>query len=416
MFLAVILGPAYSISLSISAYHAGLLVACRIVINMEDIMLLFFLKKKQNMANREWMYNGWSRGQSPSHEWIENTNNFLDRAFSMLSLVENDTIKCPCALCRNYVRHKRFDVEIHLCKNGFRDDYRIWTSHGERHVEVGSDESSCEADHMDDMLADLGGYHAPTIDEGPTASARAFYRMVASADQLVHEDTKHSSLSAVAHLIALKSQYNMSIAHFEANLELIHELLPPESKLPKDFYQSKKLFEGLCMPYIKIDVCYNNCMLYYKDNESKKKCDVCGTSRYEVGSSRVPRKVLRYLPITNRLQRLYAHKNTAKLMQSHKPCTTGKMVHPCDGEAWQQFDRDFPDFGNDRRNMRLAFATDGFTPFSLAAAPYSCWPVFVTPLNLPPGTLLKSEYIFLALVVPGPEHEGKVMLRPAGNR
>ncbi|XP_039778161.1 late secretory pathway protein AVL9-like [Panicum virgatum] len=65
----------------------------------------------------------------------------------MLSLVENDTIKCPCALCRNYVRHKRFDVEIHLCKNGFRDDYRIWTSHGERHVEVGSDESSCEADH-----------------------------------------------------------------------------------------------------------------------------------------------------------------------------------------------------------------------------------------------------------------------------
>jgi len=38
---------------------------------MEDIMLLF--KKKQNMANHEWMYNGWSRGQSPSHEWIENT-------------------------------------------------------------------------------------------------------------------------------------------------------------------------------------------------------------------------------------------------------------------------------------------------------------------------------------------------------
>jgi len=157
------------------------------------------------MANREWMYNGWSRGQPPSHEWIENTNNFLDRAFSMLSLVENDTIKCPCALCRNYVRHKRFDVEIHLCKNGFRDDYRIWTSHGESHVEVGSDESSCEADHMDDMLADLGGYHAPTIDEEPTASARAFYRMVASADEPVHENTTHSSLSAIARLLALKS-------------------------------------------------------------------------------------------------------------------------------------------------------------------------------------------------------------------
>ena len=46
-------------------------------------------------------------------------------------------------------------------------------------------------------------------------------------------------------------------------------------------------------------------------------------------------------------------------------------------------------------------ATNGFTPFSINAAPYSCWPVFVTPLNLPPGIIMKSEYIFLALVVPG---------------
>ena len=65
--------------------------------------------------------------------------------------------------------------------------------------------------------------------------------------------------------------------------------------------------------------------------------------------------------------------------------------------------------------MRLAVATDGFTPFSMNAAPYSCWPVFVTPLNLPPGVIMKSEYIFLALVVPGPEHPGKklnILMQP----
>ena len=106
----------------------------------------------------------------------------------------------------------------------------------------------------------------------------------------------------------------MSIAHFEANLELIHEFLPSDSKIPKDFYQSKKLLEGLGMPYQKIDVCYNNCMLYYKDNISKGKCDVYSTSRYEEGHDRVPRKVLCYLPIKDRLQRLYAHETTAKLM------------------------------------------------------------------------------------------------------
>jgi hypothetical protein len=41
----------------------------------------------------------------------------------------------------------------------------------------------------------------------------------------------------------------MSIAHFGANLELIHELLPSDYKIPKDFYQSKKLLEFLGMPY-----------------------------------------------------------------------------------------------------------------------------------------------------------------------
>jgi len=91
------------------------------------------------------------------------------------------------------------------------------------------------------------------------------------------------------------------------------------------------------------------------------------------------------------------------------------MKHPCDGEAWQQFDIDFPDFGNDLRNVSLAVSTDGFTPFSLTAATYSCWPVFVTPLNLPPGVLLRPEYIFLALVVPGPKHPGtklNILMQP----
>lgn len=91
--------------------------------------------------------------------------------------------------------------------------------------------------------------------------------MVSSVDQPVHESTTHTTLSAVARLLALKSQYNMSIAHFEANLELVNELLPLESKIPKDFYQSKKLMEGLGMRYVKIDVCYNNCMLYYKEKK-----------------------------------------------------------------------------------------------------------------------------------------------------
>jgi hypothetical protein len=40
-----------------------------------------------------------------------------------------------------------------------------------------------------------------------------------------------------------------------------------------------------------------------------------------------------------------------------------EMSHPADGEAWQDFDREFPDFEKDARNLRLGLATDGFNPF-----------------------------------------------------
>jgi len=111
-------------------------------------------------------------------------------------------------------------------------------------------------------------------------------------------------------------------------------------------------------------------MLFYGDNKNKAKCDFCNANRYEEGRNKVARKVLRYLAITDRLQRLYAHEETAKLMRSHNRSTSSKIVHPCDGEAWQQFDVDFPDFGREPRNVRLAVCTDGFTPFSLNATAY----------------------------------------------
>jgi hypothetical protein len=76
---------------------------------------------------------------------------------------------------------------------------------------------------------------------------------------------------------------------------------------------------------------------------------------------------------------------SAKQMTWHKyghRYNPDKRVHPSDDEAWKQFDRDFPEFSIESRNVWIAIATDGFNPFSMTAAPYSCWPVFVIPLNL----------------------------------
>jgi hypothetical protein len=36
------------------------------------------------------------------------------------------------------------------------------------------------------------------------------------------------------------------------------------------------------------------------------------------------------------------------------------MYHPADGEAWKEFDKAWPDFAKEQRNIRLGLATDGF--------------------------------------------------------
>jgi hypothetical protein len=68
-----------------------------------------------------------------------------------------------------------------------------------------------------------------------------------------------------------------------------------------------------------------------------------------------------------------------------------KMVHPSNGEAWTRFDRIHHDKAKEARNLRVALAIDGFNSYGMLAAQYTCWPMFVIPLNLPcpPGVLLQ---------------------------
>jgi hypothetical protein len=134
-----------------------------------------------------------------------------------------------------------------LCKHGFREGYETWTEHGESHIRhdegdsIANGEGFDEVDRMDQMLIDLARDNPPIVDEQTTPFVIAFYRMVDSASELVYEKTTHSRLSAVARLLAIKSGHNMSIAEYDDIIGIIHELLPSDSNLPSDFYQSSKL-------------------------------------------------------------------------------------------------------------------------------------------------------------------------------
>jgi hypothetical protein len=71
------------------------------------------------------------------------------------------------------------------------------------------------------------------------------------------------------------------------------------------------------------------------------------------------------------------------------------MVHASNGEAWTHFDDIDHEKSKEARNVRIVLAKDGFNPYGPMAAPYTCWLVFIIPLNLPQRMLSTIECVLV---------------------
>jgi len=169
--------------------------------------------------------------------------------------------------------------------------------------------------------------------------------------------------------------------------------------------------KSIGLGYTSIHACENDCILYWKDHADSNSCPKCKVSRWKsVKKSldgkhvcKVPRKVLRYFPIKKRLQRLFFTSKTAKLTRWHdeERIRDGLLRHPADSPLWKDFDLQHPEFAMDSRNIRLAFATDGFNPYRSQNVSYSIWPGICIPYNFPPSVCMKQSNFILTLLIPG---------------
>jgi hypothetical protein len=98
------------------------------------------------------------------------------------------------------------------------------------------------------------------------------------------------------------------------------------------------------MEYEKIDVCKDNCMLFYKEHKNETKCLKCGKLRFvevinedgEKVTMKVAHKQLHYMPLMPRTKWLFLSKKTARHMMWHKEDVRENnqvMVHLSDSEA-----------------------------------------------------------------------------------
>jgi hypothetical protein len=205
-----------------------------------------------------------------------NTQAFVDHVFFLSP--DGGLANCPCNKCQNCSRQVKIDMERHLCKWGFMPNYERWYEHGESQERepynlVDSFEEN--EDRMDAMMDDF----VQQVENA--AEVPEYFGLLASSKELLHGATTLSQLAAVTRLMAIKSKYNFSVSCYNDLVDLILDMLPKPHKFPKDFYYSKKLLAGLGMPYQKIHVCENNCMLFWKNYENLNYCSFCKKCRYK---------------------------------------------------------------------------------------------------------------------------------------
>ena len=101
------------------------------------------------------------------------------------------------------------------------------------------------------------------VEEEPNETARNLYDMLQMADEELWPGCEnHSQLSAVARLLNIKSEHQMSEKCYDAITSLIKEMLPEDNKMVDNFYSTKKLVASLGLPVEKIHCCKNGCMIY----------------------------------------------------------------------------------------------------------------------------------------------------------
>jgi hypothetical protein len=339
-------------------------------------------------------------------EWKKKTNQFLESAFDKNRL---DRAWCPCRECCNKRQQTKETVGKHLIKYGFTPFYHTWDFHGEKKSKRARTDVAEQSHGMGefdtrigDCLEDFCNAHAPgnpiveeTHEEGDQ-STKKYYDTLFAAQKPLHAHTQVTQLDAIARLMAFKSERNVCRDGFDDLLTIVGSLLPENHTLTKNMYESTKILRELKMPYEQIHCCPKGCMLFRKEHKDEKFRVKCKSSRYfevDVGNGQkrqtgVAQKILRYLPFLPRIQRLYMTEESAQQMRwplLGNRYRTNKMIHPADGDAWKNIVKLYPKKAGDPRSVAIAISTDGFNPYGMSAATYSCWPVFVIPMNLPPG-------------------------------
>ncbi|XP_070055167.1 uncharacterized protein [Nicotiana tomentosiformis] len=293
--------------------------------------------------------------------------------FAFANAVVEDRIKCPCPKY-GFTKWQARDVAFdHLICKPFPQNYVTWSIHGERNILP----NSINIEVIQDILPPedpvellineaFGGLRHDGVDVGPSQVAggeeklndesasndKDFFELIRDGSQELYEGSKYSKLEFLLKLYHIKCLSGLSDKGMSTILDLLRDAFI-FARIPNSFYEAKKTISKLCLDYIMIDACPNDCMLFWGNDANEKTYKYCHTSRWKPNKKRnedlvsatgkkktkkktkKPAKILRYFPLKLRLQRLFMCSKIANYMRWHAEHSNkdGIMRHPRDGEA-----------------------------------------------------------------------------------
>ena len=111
---------------------------------------------------------------------------------------------------------------------------------------------------------------------------KKFFGLLNEAKQLLFAGcNKYSNQAFLVKLIHLKCINHWSNSFFNELLKLLKDAFPICEKLTTSNYKAKRIVKDLGLYYEKIDVCKNDCMIYYKEEAEATQFQVYGLSRWK---------------------------------------------------------------------------------------------------------------------------------------
>jgi len=196
---------------------------------------------------------------------------------------------CPCVTCGNRKQRDVKTVSRQLYRVGFKSNYYVWSSMEEPN----------EEQYEEKVFEDFEAANQPLYDG-------------------CVEDI--SQLYLASRLMKVKPDHNLAKSCMDEISQTFKDVLSQPNIAPGSYYEMKKLTKSLGLSAVKIDICEDNCMLFWKEDHGLLACRFCGKDRYHKNhgkGKRRPKQRMFYLPITERLKRLYQQESTASQMRWH---------------------------------------------------------------------------------------------------